>query len=400
MKILVVTPACHFKNSGATQNDMYALLGHLRNLGHDIVLYTLDSPKQDKNTLNKVASKYNVPVETFEPDTRSMTRWILRLFKEPALFDRAAYVFDILARSNDFKNFVARWRPDAIISFCSFSWPVLRFAKENNIRGVFRSHVFEANFFWQELLFYQKLLPYNWFRFLAKWQGEKKAITFAKSTGTLLASEMSHYRAWKKEGVHDLTLMFPAFVMREPWVHKNKKPLDVFYLGASYNIIFHLRGAELLIKKIVPEVLKKATGEFRFHILGSKLPDYLVELCNQKDIIYEGYVPDLDLFLQNMDIGAFPVFTGTTMKGKVFDSLTRAFPVVISPVGTGEYKITTEKEVLIATDIKDFVTGIMRLRDDNLRYNLSSGAHQFTKNIFGKETIERVLTELLGGNTL
>ena len=105
MKILVVTPACHFKNSGATQNDMYALLGHLRNLGHDIVLYTLDSPKQDKNTLNKVASKYNVPVETFEPDTRSMTRWILRLFKEPALFDRAAYVFDILARSNDFKNF-------------------------------------------------------------------------------------------------------------------------------------------------------------------------------------------------------------------------------------------------------------------------------------------------------
>ena len=99
MKVLVVTPACHFKNSGATQNDMYALLGHLRNLGHNVVLYTLDSPKQDKNTLNKVASKYGVPIETFEPNTHSIIRWILRLFEEPALFDRAAYVFDILARS-------------------------------------------------------------------------------------------------------------------------------------------------------------------------------------------------------------------------------------------------------------------------------------------------------------
>jgi len=85
--------------------------------------------------------------------------------------------------------------------------------------------------------------------------------------------------------------------------------------------VFHLRGAKLLIEEIIPKVLEREPGTFRFHICGGKLPQYLQDKCDGKNLIYEGYVDDFEEFMARMDIGAFPVFTGSTIKGRCRVSL-------------------------------------------------------------------------------
>lgn len=394
MKILIVTPACHYKNAGATQNDIYACIELLQSMGHHVALVSLGSSKQSRETLEKIAKKYKIAVNIFTPRGNFLS-WLRHSFKEPALFDRSAYPFALVAEDPVFQEHIALFAPDTVIGFISSSWPIIAFCQHRGIRGILRSHTFEPTFFWEALRGIARINPLNWFYFFAKLISEKKAIITADATLTLPIVEVRFYRRWNPKAIYIMALLFPGKYIDKPWVHKNKKPLDVFYLGASYNIIFHLEGARLLIEKIAPQVHLQAPGAFRFHILGAKLPAPLVDQCNATDTIYEDYVPDLGTFLQNMDIGAFPVFTGSVIKGKVSESLSRLFPIVITSNCLGTYTLKDGKHLLIADSVPDFVGSILKLRNDNLRLRLSGGAYEFAIKEFGHKNLRRILTTAL-----
>lgn len=394
LKILVVTPACHFASIGAAQRDIYAGLVLLQKLGHTVALHTIDSPAQDRAGLQSWCERLGIEVNFFQPKNSGAAR-LARLLAAPALFDGSADVFAQLVRDQSWQHFIQRFEPEAIISFCSYSWPVLRYAQERGIRALFRSHNFEPSFFWEALAGKAKWSPLNWLRYLAKYAAEYKAGRSANAVGTLPVEQMRLYRRWN-QAVAVLSLLFLPECLRPPQVAAGKSPLDVFYLGASYNVVFHRRGAEVLIKDIAPRVLARAPGAFRFHICGAKLPPALVARC-QGDIIYEGYVPDLDGFLAQMDIGAFPVFTGKTMKGKVFESLARSFPLVIAANCRGGYELNDNQEVSLANSTEEFVEQIIALRDVNQRRQLAAGAHRFAQSHFSEGKIVQVLNQLLYG---
>lgn len=398
MKILIVTPACHYKNTGATQNDIYSCIELLQNIGHNVILATLGSSEQGTEVLEKIRQKYQIAVNIFTPKGRSFS-WFRHSLKKPALFDRSAYPFALLAEDPAFQSYITALVPDIVIGFISSTWPIIEFCKRHGIRGILRSHTFEPIFYWEALRGIAKINPVNWFRFLAKLISEKKAIITADVTLTLPFNEVRFYRLWKKKAIHILPLLFPGAHIGKPWVHKEKKTLDVFYLGASYNVIFHLEGAQLLIEKIAPQVHSQAPGAFCFHILGAKLPSFLVNQCNATNIIYEDYVPDLNSFLQKMDIGAFPVFTGSVIKGKVSESLSRLFPVVITSNCLGTYALEHGKHILLADNVSDFVESILRLRNDDLRLHLSKGSYEFAVKEFGYDNLKRILATALSKNS-
>lgn len=394
MKILIVTPACHYKNTGATQNDIYSCIGLLQSMGHIVALDSLGSSEQGTEVLDKIRQKYQISVNIFTPKG-GLFSWLRHSLRKPALLDRSAYPFALLAENSAFKEHVATFAPDAVIGFISSSWPIIEFCKRRGIRCILRSHTFEPLFYWETLRGIAKTNPLNWFRFLAKLLSERKAIITADITLTLPIAEARFYSYWNKKAIRLLALLFPGAHIDKPWVHKEKQPLDVFYLGASYNVIFHLEGAQILIEKIAPQVHSRAPGAFRFHILGAKLPTYLVNQCNNVNIIYEGYVPDLDAFLQKMDIGAFPVFTGSVIKGKVSESLSRLFPVVITSNCLGTYSLEHGKHILLANSVSEFVESILKLRNDDLRLHLSEGAYEFAVKEFGYDNLKPILAAAL-----
>ncbi|MDO8499688.1 MAG: glycosyltransferase family 4 protein [bacterium] len=393
MKILLITPACHFTNAGAAQRDIYAAITTLQKLNFEVAVYSIDSAAQDRATLKSVADKYKIDLRTFLPPKNNWSRF-KSVLTEFSLFDGAAYVFKQLCLDKKFLGFLRDFQPNRVFSFCSYSWPVLELAKTMGIHSVFRSHNFESDFFWESLNIGQKFNPLNWLRVGAKYLGEKKAVIYSSAVASLPFEQMKKYQAWKKENVQILTLFFLPESLRAPAVHAGKQSLDLFFLGASYNVIFHLRGAELLIEQIAPRVLALAAGKFRFHICGSKLPQRLVDKCKD-GIIYEGYVENLEEFLSSMDAGVFPVMTGKTMKGKVFESLARALPIVMSSNCLGGYDLKDGQEMLLADSVQEFVEKIIGLSDAGLRQRLSDGAAMLAAMEFSEAKIESVLKNLL-----
>jgi glycosyltransferase involved in cell wall biosynthesis len=240
-----------------------------------------------------------------------------------------------------------------------------------------------------------KCSPANWIRYWAKLIGERNAVVFSSAVATLPFEEVWKYRRLKADNVFIFTLTFTHEGLREGWIHKGKQPLDVFYLGASYLVSFHLRGARALIEDIAPVVLEKAPGAFRFHICGSKLPKELREQCDGTHIIYEGYVDNFDEFLEKMDIGAFPVWTGKVMKGKVFESLCRAFPIVIPKNCLGGYELRSGNEMLLAETPNEFIESIISLQDEALRKKLSYSAARFAEENFSHKALTNILATIL-----
>ncbi len=219
-------------------------------------------------------------------------------------------------------------------------------------------------------------------------------MRFTTAVASIPFGDLWRYRKWTGGNIFPLTLTYLPESIRPARVHVEKKPIDVFYLGASYRVSFHLRGAAMLIETIAPRVEALAPGMFRFHICGAKLPQHLVDKCTS-NVVYEGYVPDLEAFLETMDIGAFPVFTGKVMKGKVFESLARGFPIVIPRVCMAEYELTHGKEALLAESAEEFATAIVSLRDVEKRNALSRAAHSFAEEHFSKEALTASLAKPL-----
>ncbi len=397
-KVLIVSPPTFGNAVGGAAKDIFEIVRLLKDMGHEVSFYAIGSLGQDEKVIESFKENYGVSARTFMPFVSRSTQWARDIFSDWALLDGAAYVFRQLVRDEDFLKHVEEYRPDILVHFCSYSWPVAQFARERGIPAVFRSHNYEPSFFWEELEKTAQWNPVNWIRYAAKKRGEKNAVRFTSSVATIPFADMWRYRAWKPQGIFPLTLTYLPQSLRAPHVHRGKKPLDVFYLGASYRVSFHLRGAEMLIEDIAPRVLARAPGVFRFHICGAKLPQHLVDKCDGNNIIYEGYVPDLEQFLDGMDIGAFPVFTGKVMKGKVFESLARGFPIVIPRVCMAEYELTHEREVLLAETADAFVEAIVSLENEGKRAALARSATDFADEHFTKERLVVALDTVLGAS--
>lgn len=391
--IVVVTPACHFSVQGAAQHDIYAAIELLQRHGYKVALYTIDSDKQGQTVLAQVGERYNIVVKKFRPNSSFIKR-VRQVLRDPALFDGSASVFDELVHDPDFQTFIQTEKPACLWSFCSYSYPVFTYGKRHGIPTIFRSHNYESSFFWEELSPLKKTNPLNWLRYGAKHSAERRSVERATTVATLPFADVSRYEQWRKKGVVRLTLLFLPPLVSPPRIAKEKTTLDVFYLGASYNVAFHRRGAAVLIRKIAPALEKAAPGVFKIHICGGKLPKDLAAAC-VVNCVYEGYVPDLNAFLADMDAAAFPVFTGRTMKGKVFESLARAFPIVMASNCLGNYALVNGQEVLLAETVSQFVEKLLAVRDAKLRNALSTGASAFAERELSFTAIEKGLIEVL-----
>lgn len=385
-KVLVVTPACHFSNPGGVQEDVYATIRLLQTLGHDVALYTVDSPQQSQEILEHVRKTTAIDVRTFRPDLTRMGEWIAACLREPALFDRGAYPLKLLSENAAFREYAAGF--DVVLAFCSYAWPVLKAGTEMGKKTILRSHNFESEFFWEALSIQERGNPANWLRRFAKYRGERLAVRYADVTGSLRFREMALYEKWKPGTIKDFTLAYLPPLVHGPRIQKTDGPLDIFYLGASYNVTFNRRGAEVMLRDIAPPVHLAAPGAFRFHICGGKLPEDLRALCDGKGTIYEGYVEHLEPFLEKMDAGVFPIFTKVrSVRGKIFGSICRAFPTILTRIGAGEYPFVDGRHVLYAETPEEFVTRILELRDAQLRKRLSEGAAEYSEREFSQTAL-------------
>ena len=127
-----------------------------------------------------------------------------------------------------------------------------------------------------------------------------------------------------------------------------------------------------------------------FHILGKKLPEDLSKLC-KGNIKEEGFVDDLNIFLDEMDVAVIPSLMGAGMQQKIFEPLVRGIPTVTSVRGIAEYPYKDNEHVLYADDSSEFVNQILKLQDITIRKKLSQNSIKLSKEQFSTERIDEIV---------
>jgi len=369
---------------GAGQQDHFALLQMLREVGCEVFLatYDLDTNAEQMKRHTDLLCADHVGVFSLAP---TACAWKC---KRRSFFDPATRAFHSLRHTPSFQDFVRGARPDAVVLMQTFLTPIADFAHDLGVSVIVRSVNFEPTHFLETMPSIKLLHSIGALAFLAKYLTEYQSITRASAVWCISPREEAQYARWRRNGVTLLPLCSLPEMLKDPSPRFQSRATDqtvhLFYSGSSYSILPHRRGAEYLIKKIMPLLATQVPGKFIAHLFGAKLPEELKRFC-QGNIIYHGYVADLDAELARMDIGVFPVFTGKGMKQKIFEALAKGYPVIAPRSALGGYALTNSRDILIAENPREFANAAILLRDRATRERIGTAAYEFCRAEFSRE---------------
>ena len=128
--------------------------------------------------------------------------------------------------------------------------------------------------------------------------------------------------------------------------------------------------------------LIRQESEVQFHIVGKWLPKRVQEICDGKNIIYEGVVYELDKFLKDVHISVAPLRYGAGMNGKVVEAIAKGIPLITTSIGAFPLGLKDGEHVMIADSKKEFAHKILILLNnlDTCR-EISKNGKEFLRNI-------------------
>ncbi len=392
-KILIVTIKFPFPSTGACESDRASGILQLIRLGFDVKLITKIANYQSLKDIQKISEDLGIEIipvsykfNTKASRIQKLKKYILRFFKNPLILDGAASEFNDQELKNIFKTQMENWQPALIWFDCTYTWPLYAIAKKYKTPIITRSLNFEPIHFLEE----NGYNFINYLRFLPKLISEVMAVKKSNLIFTITPKEAGNYKKLGAKNVEVLPLRGLPKCLTEKRNVKDKQKLNVFFMGSTYNVFHMIKALEFILKEIIPKIDKIAFNKFCFHILGAKLPkeynSYLKE-----NVVYRGYVENLEEVLEEMDIALIPSLCGAGMQQKIFEPLARGIPTITSPRGIVGYSFENEKNVLLASNADEFVECLIKLQDIHLRKSLSEQALKISNQLFSQDKLDSIV---------
>ncbi len=397
-RILVVTPILPFPEVGAEQMDRASGFRQLARLGYEIRVIVKIADWQKDIDIKQIENSLGVKIITIPYvyngvlTLKSKTRKILTKIKNPLYLDGAAMEFSDIYTKEVLYTELKNWNPDIVWFDYTYLWPLYRLVKNFNKPIITRSVNFEPSHFLQEDGFSLKNLIKSTPKLISEFiTAEKSDYLFS-----ITPNEENIYKKIKFKNVETLPLRSLPDFLRDSHQIKTSKPLNVFFIGSTYNVSHNRRALEFIVKNIAPYFYENYPDNFKFYVLGRKVPDELKKyLVN--NVIYNEYIfgNESEAFFRNMDIALVPSLFGAGMQQKVFEPLCRGIPTITSSRGIAGYPFSHKKEVYIANDFNGFVNGLLDLRDSYLRDNLSKASIKVSQKIFSQEVLDQKVKKVL-----
>jgi GT2 family glycosyltransferase len=148
------------------------------------------------------------------------------------------------------------------------------------------------------------------------------------------------------------------------------------------------------VSEIWPLVVKDLPNA-KFHIVGSKAPIEIQNLASQ-NIIFHGFVQDLNPLLQSVKVNIVPLRYGAGIKGKLGGAMAAGLPSVSTKMGAEGMGLKDKVNgVLIDDRVDEIAKNIIKIhRDRTLWRRLSKAGIHFADNQFGKKRLHSNLMEL------
>ncbi|MBI5712166.1 MAG: glycosyltransferase [Chloroflexi bacterium] len=393
MKILVFSTVFPLPARGACEQDRAAGLWQLQRMGHEVHLAVFLGKWQKPSPVENLANEAGWQTDCLPyPQKLDLgpRRW-RDCLREIAFLDGATYQHTLPSTQNFIQGQIDSFSPDVIYMDYTFLWPIAALAKKSNIPVIIRSHNFEPN----HLLDENGHSLSNYIRYIGKYRSEHIAIRTASAFGAITPREERLYRRWDNQNkVSLLPLRGLPNVLRPPRKPNNKKVLDVFFWGSTYNVGHNYAALKMVAEEIVPQVRRHALGEFRFHILGGKPPQKIAALA-RSDLIVHGFISDLENFLGEMDIALIPSSRGWGMQQKIFEPLARGFPTITNQRGLAGYPFEDKVHCMTASSPNDFAQRLLELRSSKLRQQLSEQSSAKSAELFSQEQLDIAMSSLI-----
>jgi O-antigen biosynthesis protein len=137
---------------------------------------------------------------------------------------------------------------------------------------------------------------------------------------------------------------------------------DLMFMG-GYQHPPNVDAAIWFVDEIFPRV-RARLPEVRFHLIGSLASDEIRALGERDGVQFQGYVADLDPFLDGCRLAVAPLRYGAGVKGKVNMSMSYGQPVVATPIAVEGMYTVAGRDVLVAQDAQAFADEIVRAYED------------------------------------
>ena len=180
--------------------------------------------------------------------------------------------------------------------------------------------------------------------------------------------------------------MLASPVLTCPWVVETPPPDDVPPFDGREGIAFlggfqhppNIEAVDFFVEEVVPRLREELPGVV-FNIYGSSMPERFAELADET-VRPIGYVEKVEEVYDTNRLFVAPLLTGAGIKGKVLGALAHGIPSILSPVAVESTGIRDGYDCVVARDIDDWVSSIVRLYDDPVAWTrMSLSAREFTK---------------------
>ena len=116
--------------------------------------------------------------------------------------------------------------------------------------------------------------------------------------------------------------------------------------------------------------IEQVHPDVKLYILGSKPNERILKSANNDpNIVFTGFVQDLDTYLQKTRVYIAPLRFGSGMKVKVLEGLYRGTPTVTTSVGAEGLDLVNGSNCVIADSPQDFIAGCLTLFENEALWN-------------------------------
>jgi len=144
-----------------------------------------------------------------------------------------------------------------------------------------------------------------------------------------------------------------------------------------------------LVRRELPDVV--------LHLIGSKATNEVKALGELPGVVFEGYVEDIEPFLDGCRVAVAPLRYGAGVKGKVNMSMSYGQPVVATPMAVEGMFAEPGRDVLVASDAADFAAKVVAAyRDEALWNTLSEHGAANVRAHFSFDSARAALRRIVG----
>jgi glycosyltransferase involved in cell wall biosynthesis len=368
----------------AMHNFLSCLLETKVNIKH-FSISTLKHPFNIEEYPESIQNKIT-PEELFVDTRVTIKSAVKNIFSKGSYNVKRFYSEDI---NNTLKEHLQNNDYDKIILETIFLADYLKtFRKYSKAKIFVRSHNVEFKI-WEKLAANEnKKLKKTYLSKLAK-DLKKVEINFLNQVDRILPLSKEDEEDLKKLKIQTEIDTIPVAISLPENV-KNYDNQNFFHIG-SMNWKPNIEAVQILKNSIFPSIQKNIKN-VSLTLAGS----FMEEEENTNDILYRGYIENINDFFSKEGILLSPILSGSGVRIKILESMANGTPVITTILGAEGISITPGKEILIAKNEKEFVEFAVHLsKSKEERKKIGQQARLFIANQHNKDNIIKQLSELL-----